>query len=291
MSEQKSNARDELEVLNVAPSTRAIWRIRRLTARASGRPRLAVRRVEAAAAKLATEASSEIVLDNENEIRGKRRQGRSSEPSEVVLDTEASAKRPRHRSRTPPRAAGAGEDRKTVRAQTAAAAEDGRTARLEAHRLAQQKANCEAQLAAAMSQLGSEKRKSEGQEALLAAERRRNQALQEKVDSQAWQYEGLLREKARLWQRVQELQRESQNRLTRAPAPVAPAPIANQEALVKQIADMECRPLRGKGSKVASALKKKLLVKWHPDKQPSADHGVLATSVMQEMQNRPEWRT
>lgn len=288
MSEQKSKSRDDLEVLNVAPSTRAIWRIRRLTARASGRPRLAVRRVEAAAAKLATEASSEIILDNENEIRGKRRQGRSSE---VVLDTEASAKRPRQRSRTPPRAAGAGEDRKTVRAQTAAAAEDGRTARLEAHRLAQQKANCEAQLAAALSQLGAEKRKSEGQEALLAAERRRNQALQEKVDSQAWQYEGLLREKARLWQRVQELQRESQNRVSRAQAPVAPAPIVNQEALVKQIADMECRPLRGKGSKVAGALKKKLLVKWHPDKQPSADHGVLATSVMQEMQNRPEWRT
>jgi len=289
MSEQKANARDELEVLNVAPSTRAIWRIRRLTARASGRPRLAVRRVEAAAAKLATEASSEIVLDNEDEVRGKRRQGPSSE---MVLDTEGPAKRPRHRSRTPPRAAAAGEDRKTVRAQTAAAAEDGRTARLEAHRLAQQKAHCEAQLAAALGQLGVEKRKSEGQEALLAAERRRNQALQGKVDSQAFQYEGLLREKARLWQRVQELQRESQKTQTsRAQAPVAPAaPAVNQEALVKQIADMECRPLRGKGSKVAGALKKKLLVKWHPDKQPSADHGVLATSVMQEMQNRPEWR-
>jgi len=61
------------------------------------------------------------------------------------------------------------------------------------------------------------------------------------------------------------------------------------EQLARQVAEFECGPLRESSMQARIALKKKLLVKWHPDKQPSAEHVALATQVMQELQNRPEW--
>jgi len=125
----------------------------------------------------------------------------------------------------------------------------------------------------------------------LAAEKHKNESLRGKVANQDWQIKGLLREKARLWQQVQELQQKGKNEKGRiSGGPSLPANF-NQQGLVKQIAEMECKPLRSKSQKAQAALKKKLLMKWHPDKQPSDDHALLATSVMQEMQNRPEWQT
>lgn len=61
------------------------------------------------------------------------------------------------------------------------------------------------------------------------------------------------------------------------------------EALARRIAELECGPLRRSSPQLRSGLRRRLLAKWHPDKQPSADHAALATLVMQEMQNRLEW--
>jgi len=60
--------------------------------------------------------------------------------------------------------------------------------------------------------------------------------------------------------------------------------------LATHMADAECGPLGRCAVEEKAALKKKLLLKWHPDKQPSADHSMFATRVMQEMQNCAEWR-
>jgi hypothetical protein len=56
------------------------------------------------------------------------------------------------------------------------------------------------------------------------------------------------------------------------------------------MAATECGPLGRCISEEKAALKKKLLLKWHPDKQPSAEHSAFATLVMQEMQNHPAWK-
>lgn len=70
----------------------------------------------------------------------------------------------------------------------------------------------------------------------------------------------------------------------------ASASLVNKpEVLAKQVAAFECSPLRQCTSDARQALKKRLLVKWHPDKQPSAAHVSLATQVMQALQNTPEW--
>lgn len=60
--------------------------------------------------------------------------------------------------------------------------------------------------------------------------------------------------------------------------------------LAKQVAELECGPLRQCTLENRPILKKKILVKWHPDKQPSLQHMTLATQVTQELQNQPEWR-
>jgi len=67
------------------------------------------------------------------------------------------------------------------------------------------------------------------------------------------------------------------------------APAPSRDEVVRQLAKLECAPLRDCAPEELPALRKKLLLKWHPDKQPSADHGRLATQVMQELQNRTEW--
>lgn len=65
---------------------------------------------------------------------------------------------------------------------------------------------------------------------------------------------------------------------------------ADSSRLATHMADTECAPLRHCTAEEKAALKKKLLLKWHPDKQPSADHASFATCVVQEMQNRAEWK-
>jgi len=65
---------------------------------------------------------------------------------------------------------------------------------------------------------------------------------------------------------------------------------SGNDNLATHTAGVECRPLKHCSAEEKAALKKKLLLKWHPDKQPSADHSSFATSVMQEMQNCAEWR-
>jgi len=60
-------------------------------------------------------------------------------------------------------------------------------------------------------------------------------------------------------------------------------------SLAKQIAETECSPLRCCRGDARPAIKKKLMMKWHPDKQPTAEHVDFATQVMQALQNQPEW--
>jgi len=68
-------------------------------------------------------------------------------------------------------------------------------------------------------------------------------------------------------------------------------PVDAKDAMVRQLAEMECKSLGSCAPEERSALKRKILMKWHPDKQPSKDNAELATLVMQELQNRPEWKT
>jgi hypothetical protein len=61
---------------------------------------------------------------------------------------------------------------------------------------------------------------------------------------------------------------------------------------VKAIVDLECGPLLhcGGDARNRSALKRKILAKWHPDKQPSQEHAATATKVIQELQNHQLWK-
>lgn len=72
-----------------------------------------------------------------------------------------------------------------------------------------------------------------------------------------------------------------QNQAARATATDAQA--------IRQLARMECRPLSGCTPEEKAAMKKRLQLKWHPDKQPSAAHTTTATQIFQEMQNQPQW--
>ncbi|CAK9054082.1 unnamed protein product [Durusdinium trenchii] len=69
----------------------------------------------------------------------------------------------------------------------------------------------------------------------------------------------------------------------------AVAATCGASALARQIAEMECSPLRCCRGEIRPAVKKKLMMKWHPDKQPTAEHVEFATQVMQALQNQPEW--
>jgi len=71
---------------------------------------------------------------------------------------------------------------------------------------------------------------------------------------------------------------------------VSPRSTSGTNQLAAHMAGAECGPLRRCSAMEKAALKKKLLLKWHPDKQPSADHSTFATRVMQEMQNCAEWK-
>eukprot|EP00747_Dinoflagellata_sp_TGD_P187554 gnl/TRDRNA2_/TRDRNA2_45277_c0_seq1.p1 gnl/TRDRNA2_/TRDRNA2_45277_c0~~gnl/TRDRNA2_/TRDRNA2_45277_c0_seq1.p1 ORF type:complete len:656 (-),score=159.87 gnl/TRDRNA2_/TRDRNA2_45277_c0_seq1:42-2009(-) len=59
--------------------------------------------------------------------------------------------------------------------------------------------------------------------------------------------------------------------------------------VIRGIADMELKPLKGCSKDEHKEWKKKLTFKWHPDKAPSQAHAALATEIMQEMQIHPNW--
>lgn len=61
--------------------------------------------------------------------------------------------------------------------------------------------------------------------------------------------------------------------------------------MAKAIAESEAQPLLKCPAEDRPALKKKLLLKWHPDKQPSPAHADLSKRVMQELQNTSGWDT
>lgn len=63
------------------------------------------------------------------------------------------------------------------------------------------------------------------------------------------------------------------------------------DVVVRGIADMECLPLKQcMGPKERGDWKRRLMLKWHPDKAASHAHRDLATQVSQAMQSHPEWR-
>lgn len=64
-----------------------------------------------------------------------------------------------------------------------------------------------------------------------------------------------------------------------------------QEEFIRSLVALEVGPLLHCNADAQEALKKKILLKWHPDKQPSDEHRALATQVMQELQNCEAWKT
>jgi chromosome segregation ATPase len=259
----KAKKSADLEVVSVAPSLRAFCRIRRIKARAQGRPRLAVRRAIATAIDVTKPTKIDIrrrkrlhsqVVERENLLTDFRKT--RSELVQLTLDKnrlEAELARERHQSQ-------------------------------ELHdRVASQ----QKQLAQAVAR--AESTESESQrvqwEVALAKERRQNQDLQAQLTSKVHQLERLSQEKARLEKLVKDLRRPKVTEAT-----VAGPSKLGQQALAKQIADSECRILEHSSWEIQQALQKRLLLKWHPDKQPSAENAHLATLVVQEMQNLAVWR-
>lgn len=67
------------------------------------------------------------------------------------------------------------------------------------------------------------------------------------------------------------------------------AEAARPSNMAKAIAQFEAGALSKSSEADRAGIKKKLLLKWHPDKQPSAEHSELSKQVMQELQNLPGW--
>lgn len=252
---------DDLQVVDVAPSFRAVKRLRRLEACARGRPRLAIRRMAAAAAAAAAIASQEA-------------------PGEVLSDTEAPQKRAR------------------VRMSPSVSNKIPRTsvnmARLECAKMAAILAEEKRQSQRLKAEFEAERRSKrvlqERSEHQLDVERGKNDRLKAKITNLEWRESGLQRENDDLKKRVRELFGQyNSSRQRNIPPSSQPATPLSQQNLFKQIAEMECRVLSNKSAPEKIAFKKKLLIKWHPDKQLSSESATLATGVMQEMQNVKEW--
>lgn len=67
--------------------------------------------------------------------------------------------------------------------------------------------------------------------------------------------------------------------------------VETNDDFVHALAAMEVAPLQNCPESSREALKKKILFKWHPDKQPSDEHKTLSTKVMQAIQNEKAWTT
>jgi len=89
-------------------------------------------------------------------------------------------------------------------------------------------------------------------------------------------------------QRATSMQRQSRQGMS---AKSLAASVSLDE-VVAAIVTLELRSLSACPSKERSSIKKKLILKWHPDKNGVSDGGGcgdLATRVTQELQGRPEW--
>lgn len=115
-----------------------------------------------------------------------------------------------------------------------------------------------------------------------AAERRRREDAERETARLRHSYGDLLREREKLNEQL----RRANEQWGKGRTPVRNP---SQDDVVQHLAKRECEPLRNCSMVERQAIKKKLLLKWHPDKQPSANHSGFATAVMQEIQNRAEW--
>jgi len=133
-------------------------------------------------------------------------------------------------------------------------------------------------------QFGAERKRRQEAESAAAALR---QELQREREASARQREEAARERAR---QRDEAARESARlrKQLHAAEQMARAP-PSRDDVVGTLARLECEPLRSCSSQDRASLKKRLLLKWHPDKQPSVQHVDLSKMVMQELQNREEW--
>lgn len=138
------------------------------------------------------------------------------------------------------------------------------------------------------------RRRCEEKDRDLAKESQRRQESERQLSwlqQRSQLHENAVRENALLKQQLHDAKVAAARAVTAAADRISVTASPSCLELAKHVAEFECEPLR----KVAAAsderlvLKRKLLVKWHPDKQPSAAHVALATQVMQELQNRPEW--
>jgi len=62
-----------------------------------------------------------------------------------------------------------------------------------------------------------------------------------------------------------------------------------REALIQGIAELECDPLKRCSEEERPSLRRRLLLKWHPDKAPVEANRDLATKVTQAMMSLPYW--
>lgn len=63
----------------------------------------------------------------------------------------------------------------------------------------------------------------------------------------------------------------------------------SRDAVVQGIAELECDPLRHCPEEERPGLRRRLLLKWHPDKAPCGGNRELATKVTQAMMSLPFW--
>lgn len=137
-----------------------------------------------------------------------------------------------------------------------------------------------AQLMDAKDRSSALRRQKDAKDAELLTERQHCREAKDEAKNlrrQLQQHSEVVKENARLKQQL----RNGMYSRTVAPS---------REEVIRQVAKLECEPLQRCSMQDVPALKKKLLLKWHPDKQPSTDHGGLATQVMQELQNCEEWQ-
>uniref|UniRef100_A0A7S4SHS3 J domain-containing protein n=1 Tax=Alexandrium monilatum TaxID=311494 RepID=A0A7S4SHS3_9DINO len=110
----------------------------------------------------------------------------------------------------------------------------------------------------------------------LPAERRRRKEAEAAAATLRQRMQQREAEAARLRQQLREVEQRA-------------CAVPGRGAVVGALARLECEPLRCCAPQERAQLKKRLLLKWHPDKQPSAEHAELSKLVMQELQNREEW--
>eukprot|EP00747_Dinoflagellata_sp_TGD_P186376 gnl/TRDRNA2_/TRDRNA2_43373_c0_seq1.p1 gnl/TRDRNA2_/TRDRNA2_43373_c0~~gnl/TRDRNA2_/TRDRNA2_43373_c0_seq1.p1 ORF type:complete len:582 (+),score=112.61 gnl/TRDRNA2_/TRDRNA2_43373_c0_seq1:112-1746(+) len=89
-------------------------------------------------------------------------------------------------------------------------------------------------------------------------------------------------------QQLAALSKEAGVDVAKSPTVAAPSSL---DDVVSALVSLEIDPLRNCSAKERMAAKRQLLLKWHPDKNggSGAGGGLLATRVMQELQDQPEW--